>query len=54
MLPLYPPSGWTGQGGGVTAGAGGQDPGADTGGGSSVTTGVAAGAGCNILGSWTP
>lgn len=43
---------WTGQGGGVTARAGGQDPGADTGRESSGSTGVVASAGYNVLGSW--
>lgn len=37
--------------GGVTVGAGGQDLGADSGRGSSISTGVAASTGCNFLGS---
>ena len=39
---------WSGQGGGVTTAAGGLDPGAVTGGGSSFSTGVAARTGCCI------
>src|SRR5271155_1456474 len=44
---------WQSQGGGVTAGAGGQDRGADTGRGSSGSTDVTACAGWSVSSEWT-